>query len=831
MRRERAAVVLLAAAVSWLSIQASLLFRVEGILATYDLPAHQHLSSIQIRQSAGMWDDAWYAGHPTYSYPPLAHALAAKSMQLLGFDVGFKFAVAAVYVVSAAGLYAVARVLVGSQLTLAAVSTFACTLSPLLLRAFLFGQYSSLVAFPVYWGVVAAFFRLLRSERPNVRMYALAGLLIGILGSAHLFPLLMLPWVIIFLPVLFPTNRIIRRLGLPVLVGGALALLPSVALIFDRGYFVKVAVPHITRTEEMIRPGGLVDWVLAPAGLPMVLGSLVLLPALIPMRGGVWIGTLASLLLVIYIKPALAFPWLIISLTYVGLTAVIIATSVQDSSQRRVSAYLAIEALASIWLSVGPRGWLARLLPFADRLVFDRPLLFGAPFGYLALTHAIRGAVSLRGPRRYILVVWLLCGLTLLGFSTQRVLAKYSIVPGAQGGVPQGTSIPSDLLELLRRERSFGRALPLGLPPVYYILPELTGIPLIDGLYNDARQLTVLRYSGLETLGYEKYTYPDLRYTRFFLTNAEAYGIRWVITGDRHYDPAIPFELFALVDEWGDDPERSIRLYKSLIELQPAWSGPIKRMASNIAEITVDQLGPFQTGGGMLRAETFSSGSVLHVVLRGTAEPGWATVDLNLASQGQSCNQILFQAWSPTRASLIVKVLRRDRWLVARPEFPLGVTAQDVAVGLDCQQTPRIQIGLTGSGIHHVFITDIRVRQVRSATIWVPFERSGPECFRVFIPEFDRRVIVSLAYFHRWRSVYTTNQLRGSESELGLLRLEGPEGTQEVCLVFPFYARVFRALLPWVYLLALVPFLLSPWVRFSVVRVFRRTIAHPPHSN
>ena len=288
MTLKSSAVVLLAAAVIWLSLQATLLFRVDGLLATYDLPAHQHLAAIQSRHPAALWDNDWYAGHPTYSYPPLAHMFAASLMERFGFDIGFKMAVAAVYMMSVPAVYAAARAVAGFPPAVAAAATLAVVLSPSLFRAFLFGQYPSLAAFALFWGVLAVLFALLRAPRPDVRLGLLGILSLGLLGSVHLLPLLLLPAIVAPLPLLFPTGRLIRRLVPVALVGGCLALLPSLALIIDRGQFAKTPVPHITRTMEMVHPEGMLDWVVAPAGLPMVLGLLAVTPHLVGARRGVW---------------------------------------------------------------------------------------------------------------------------------------------------------------------------------------------------------------------------------------------------------------------------------------------------------------------------------------------------------------------------------------------------------------------------------------------------------------------------------------------------------------------------------------------------------------
>ena len=796
MKRVKAAAVLLVAAIVWLSLQASLLLRANGLLATYDLPAHQHLAAIQLRRPSGLWDDGWYAGHPTYSYPPLAHTLAAEFMKSFGFEAGFKAAVAVVYIASLAGFYVASRVVAGFPPSLAAGATLIMALSPLLFRTFLFGQYPSLVAFPLFWGVLAVFFAILRSDRQDLRLSLLGALLLGLLGSVHLYPLLLLPWAIVPLPILFPARHIVRRLVLVALVGGSLALLPSAALVVDRAQFAKTPVPHITRTAEMIRPEGMLDWVLAPAGLPMVLGILVIIPLLAGVRRGAWLGAFAAGLLIGYLRSAMTLPWALLALVYVVLLIAALGTPSQDGNQRRLGTYFCLVALASIWLALGPAGGLARLIPFADRLVFDRPLLFGAPFGYLALLHTLRMSVSSRNLKRLRVVAFVACGLVLLGFSLQRVLANYAIVPGAQGALPQGTVIPSPVQDFLKQERGFGRILPLGLAPIAYILPDLTGHPLIDGLYNDARQLAPLRRSALEALGYEKFTYPDLRYTRFFLANAEAYGIRWVVTGDQYYDQVVPSDRFLLVFESDTSPERSIRIYRSLIRPQPAWEGTIRHRTSTIATLGPRQVGAIAIGGGMQGVERIETGSELALIMHGSSAPGWAVTELRLPESARSCNQLAFQAWSPTGASLAIRIWQQGRWLTVRPEIPLPARPAPISLALDCRSSPRVQLAFTGSGSHRASVSAVQLREVRSLTTWVGFERIGPECFRVSIPHKDSLVTVSLAAFPRWRTLTSRAMVETGSDPLGLLTLRGPVGAHNVCVTFSPAFRILRTVVP-----------------------------------
>lgn len=800
MSHRRTAALLIAFAFVWLSAEASALFRARGLLATYDLPTHLHLATVQMRDPSGLWDDDWYAGYPTYAYPPLAHRVAAEVMRRLGPETGFKSAVFWTYVASAPVVYAGARVVAGLPPVPAAAATALVALSPALFRGLLFGQFPSLMAFLFFWAALAALFGALRADRFDPRLAALGALLIGALGSVHLFPLLVLALVMAPLLMFVPVGRLIRRLGPPTLAGVALALLPSLPLLVDFDRFSKTPIPHITRTVEMVRPDGLLEWILFPAGLPMVLGLLVLVPGLAGGRRGIWTGALLVGALLLYLRDTLPVPWILLALVFAVFLARALGRLGQKNQHSWRTGYLAVAGFLSLWLALGPIGGLARLIPLADVLVYDRSIMFGAPFGFFAITRALWTTDAANGRHRTLLVALGLAGIALLGLSVQRVVTHNAVlVPGAQGPFPQGTAIPTGVLEYLRNERGPGRILPLGLPPLAYVLPELTGRPLIDGNYNDARQLTPLRRSGVETLGYEKFIYPALPFTRFFLDNAEAYGIRWVVTGDRHYDEAIPLDRFTLVLESGEDPERSIRIYRSVSEPGQAWEGALGSSVSNVATLAADRLGPFRVGGGLRELEQSNDASALHLAMHGSATYGWAVAELDLTPVSHPCNQIAFRAWSPTGASLALMALRQGTWLPVRPELPLPSLPAALTFAIDCGEISRLQFRFTGAGVHQIFMSHVVLRQVRSSAAWVPLERAGPECFRVTIPHSNSVVTVNRAYFPRWSALDPDAPLRIGSNDLGLLTVQGPAGTHDLCLAFPQAFRVARTLVPGVF--------------------------------
>ncbi len=800
MSERKTATLLLACAFLWLSTQASLLFGTQGLLATYDLPTHLHFAAIQMRGSSALWDDSWYAGYPSYAYPPLAHRFAAALMTLVRVDLGFKLAVAGVYIMTVAVVYVAARIVAGLPPGIAALATLLVAISPALFRAFLFGQYPMIMAFLLFWAVIAAIFAALQADRADYRIASAGALLLAVLGSVHLYPILVLPLYLVPLLVLFPLGRVIRRIAPATILGVVLALLPSAMLLIDFDQFKKTPVPHITRTAEMVQPEGLLEWILSPPGLPMVLGLLILVTACGSRRGR-WLGLLLSGLLLVYVRNTLSPYWLAVSASYCVLLTLAVGRSALGMPSDRLNLYLTVTGILSLWFSLGPSGGLARLAPLTNVLVFDRPLLLGVPFGYFAITRVLGLYAAVNNRHRGLVLAALgALGLALLGLSIQQVIAQYErIVPGAQGPLPQGTIIQADVKEFLSAEGGAGRILPLGLPPLAYVLPDVTGRPLIDGGYNDARQLTPLRRSGLQALGSEKFTYPDLPFVRFFLSNAEAYNIKWVVSGDRYYDAAIPLDRFTPVLESGNDPDRSIRIYRAIHEPAQAWEGPIQSNAVDVAAIAVDRFGPISVGGGMKRVDRFQEGSVLKLKMEGSDTYSWALSELDLSGSAHRCDQVAFRVWSPTGASLALRSLRAQSWLVIHSELPLPRKPDWHVIALNCQQVSRLQLAFTGSGFQEVFISPVILRQVNNLTARVSFVRTSAECFRVLVPHNEATVTVSLAYFPRWHVLDPKKALDIASNDLGLLTLRGPAGDHTVCLAFPPVFRLARVLLPVAY--------------------------------
>jgi hypothetical protein len=806
MKASKPASLLLVWAFVWLAAQATLLLRPPGLLATYDLPAHWHLAAVQARHPFALWDDGWYAGYPTYAYPPLAHEVAGLLMAWTRPDVGLKVAVATAYVLAAPIMYVTARVGVGLPPVGAAATTLLICLSPALLRGFLFGQYPTLVAFLLFWGAVTAFLALLRAPRADIPRMALPALLLGLLGSVHLFPVLLLAAVLALLSLAFPLGLLTRRAVPAAGVGGVLAVLPSVPLFLDLRSFGKTPVPHITRTIEMVHPSGMVDWILGPAGLPLVFGMLVLLPEMAGRRWGRGAGLVGAGILLFFLRDAFPRGWLAVAAGFVlalgllrwGVTQTEPARSVPVP---RLGRFLGASAILFLWLALGPAGGLARLLPLSDRLVFDRPLLFGFPFGYLALALLPWRGVTLRA--RWQAVPFLLLATTaigLLGFSYARVLATYAAVPGAQGPLPQTTALPADVRRFFEEEAGDGRILPLGLPPIAFVLPDLTGRPLIDGGYNDARQLAPLRRSPVEALNYEKFIFADLRVGQFFLANAEAYRIRWVLTGDRDYDRIVPPERFLLVHESGTDPNRSLRIYRSISEPGAAWVGLIQSSVAPVAALGARHLRPPTLGGGMRRVDWEVRGSQFALSMHGSQTYGWASTELRLPAGGPGCNQLAFRAWSPTGAGLTINIALGGRWLTARPVTPLPRSPALIALALDCRSHSAVELTFSGIGRQRVFLAAVELRAVRDRTAWTEFQKTDPECFRATLPRAETPVTVSVAAFPRWSARSTAGSVRTGSNALGLLTLSGPAGIQEVCLAFPPAFRYLRVVLPGAYL-------------------------------
>jgi hypothetical protein len=806
---------LLATAFLWTIAGASLLFIPRGLLASYDLPSHWHMALLAGQDPLALWDDAWYAGHPTYGYPPLAHRVAGILMTHLSPDVGFKLVVALAYVLSPAAVYAAARTAAGLTPPAAAAATLLTALSPALLRALLFGQYPTLVAFLIFWLTVAACFSLLRSDHFDVGLAIVAALLVAVLGSVHLYPVLLLPLALAPMLLGFPARRALTRVAPPLAAGAALGLLPSLAFVLDIGAFSKAPVMHLTRTAAMIQPAGLAEWILFPAGLPIVLGLIVLLPAVARRWRLLWAGAGIAGAALWYVRHELAPIALALCLTYVALFVWAVRRAPIETL-RPSTRGLAAAGVVMLWLSLGPAGGLARLLPFRDTLIYDRPLAFGAPLGCFALMRVLWPVLRSPGWLRRAGIALTAAGLILLGISTQRVVTDYTeLAPGAQGGFPRGTEIPADILRALSDPGATGRVLPLGMPPVAHLIPDLTGRPSIDGGYNDARQLGALRASGLETLGYEKAIHSDLRFNRFFLRQAEQFGIEWVLTGDRDYDAAVPADRFRLVLESGADPDRSVRLYRSVIAMPPAWDDLRPAVASEVGVILPEQMNQTAVGGGVNRAHRYVTRDMTGVFLYGTMKRGWVLYDVDLGLT-PGCNQMVFRAWSPTGAALLIRKWQQERWVAVMPERTLTPAPETIRLALDCARDRRLQFGFLGAGFNHAYLSRASLLHVRGASHPVPFKRLSRECVRVAILDESRPVTVSVPYSQRWRVRGPAVNLNTAPSELGLLTVRGPAGRHDLCLAFPDGVRWARSVLPTIYA-GLVGLVLVPrlWARVT----------------
>lgn len=794
MNSRHLAIFLLACACGWVLAQGSLLFLSRGLLASYDFPGHLHMSAVQMRSPSALWDTAWYAGYPTYMYPPLAHRLAGGAMRVLGLEGGFKVSVVAALAAAVPAVYAAARVVAGLPPVPAAASTIAVLVTPALFRAFLFGQYPSLVAYVLFFAALAALFASLQASRQRGLLAALAGVSVAALGSTHLYTLLLLAVVLAPLALLVSWRLLLPRVAAPFLGGIALASFPSALLLLDLPYLSKVPIPHITRSAQMLEPAGLLTWLLYPAGLPVVVGALAVAPVIVAGRRMLWASAALVLALGLYVGQELGLPWTIVTLAGAGLLVLTLGGghgAIFDWQTR----YLALAGLLSLWLALGPVAGLARLFPYSDLLVYDRPLLYGAPLALLGLARILWAGAACAGWRRFVPAAVVLSAAPLLLLSNIQVLRTYAwLVPAAEGRVPQGTALRAEYTAFLDRYWTSGRLLALGFPPIVHTLPDVVGIPLIDGAYNDGRVLPPLRRSGVEAIGSEKFTHADLRVTRYFLANAESYGIEWVMTADRFYESAIPFDRFRLVHESVAEGSRRVRIYRSIFRARAAWEGAPRVEVTETGRISLGRA-RWGTGGAARDLEIGGEGSPVGIRFSVPHGTGWVFAEIPMPAS-RRCDRIVFEGWSPTGAALTVRVLQGGRFAVFRPETALGPQPSSIGLAVDCRQAEGLHVAISGTGRQQASLTAVRFEEVRDATALVPFAQTAAECIEVSIPRTGATITASVPAFHRWRS---DSGLTITSDVHGLLTLSGPLGSHTVCLTFPPPLRAARTYLPQVY--------------------------------
>src|SRR5579883_550613 len=84
-----------------------------------------------------------------------------------------------------------------------------------------------------------------------------------------------------------------------------------------------------------------------------------------------------------------------------------------------------------------------------------------------------------------------------------------------------------------------GAYLTLGLGDQLARLSTLTEVPSIDGDYNSGRTDPLLTHSGVEKLDSIRFWDPDAKVLRIILGEAQARGLRWVLSNDGFYDPIL----------------------------------------------------------------------------------------------------------------------------------------------------------------------------------------------------------------------------------------------------------------------------------------------------
>jgi len=226
------------------------------------------------------------------------------------------------------------------------------------------------------------------------------------------------------------------------------------------------------------------------------------------------------------------------------------------------------------WISLGPSVSPARIIPFAEWLTYDRFVLYPLPLLALAIIEGpqfffINDRKALGASRRISIrfVTFIILAILMAGIGTAIASrATYDWLGYAYGST---FDIPREVIDYFRNESSkgeWGRTLALGMPAYYQIIPDFTGVPLINIPYATARLLTFLRKSGAGDFAEAKFFPNGSFQIKHVLRNYDLYGVRWIILKDAYYEQFIPPGHFRLVLNVSNNAEE-IHIYRAFTEI------------------------------------------------------------------------------------------------------------------------------------------------------------------------------------------------------------------------------------------------------------------------
>lgn len=465
---------------------------------TYDSGTHIFFADHYRRSWFNTWEPKWYTGFTVTSYPPLPHQSQALLSYAVGLEQAYVILVFALMVLVPVAVYEFSKVFV-SKTAAGYASLISVFLSSTIQITYRSGQY------PMLFGLVAALFAtsfLYMYLKNGSKLYLIqSALLLGIVVSTHtvmaFFMILMFLTVISKMLLAGELNKesLTKRSFLYLTLGGLLAIIA----IYPFLMFVLTAKPqapifHVSRTNVFAEIlNGRFD------GYPKLLLKLYgVTPLFMPLTA-----------FLVYRRRNL------LPLLFIG--SFLFVMSLGGTTP------LPLFVFGQMWesLTYGRFALLASVtfLP-----------LFGLLCTNLQKTKSRQMLIA-------VLFLMFLLSATAVGYLA---LSRRS------------NEAPVELIaDFLNKENGWNwRYVTLGFGRYNLArLSVLTNSTTLDGFYNTARTLPILRDSGVGFLDGAKHFQNGTRTLTAILANSSEYNLRWVFSNDEFYEPLISKNGFKRLDE------------------------------------------------------------------------------------------------------------------------------------------------------------------------------------------------------------------------------------------------------------------------------------------
>ncbi len=479
-----------------------------------------------------LWSDLWYAGFPissTLLFPYIITSILFLFSPLSKI-VTFNLLNLILLFFIPLLVYWTARKF-GFNRIISSISSLIFSITPAFTRLNIFGQYTSTFSLIFLLIFIGSFYKVLFKREK--KYFFISVISLTIIFISHLLTSLtaiiyMFTCFLFLILVDKKSNKNYTKNFLIILI---LSFLLSLPFLFDLikssfYYTAQGIIVHPTR-ELILEPYIFVLWILRPLGYFQLVSAFAVLGLFFckKIRKSFFGLTFLDFIFFLFL---LIILFNIKSLTFLellGLIGLILFFSFTLKKIKKIgnNVILLLFLFFIIFIfGLGPKLWIAKLLPFSNWLTYDRFILHASIFGSFITAWLLYFSYKTLSKKLYFFLP--LIFIALLSFlSFYYIFNSFGKYCGSQETIPQ------KIIEYFRKDETFGRYILINCPFGWVeTTPLLFKKPTIDGGYNSGRLLPVLRESGIERINDLQY-YNNYEVVNHFLANSKMYGIKWII--------------------------------------------------------------------------------------------------------------------------------------------------------------------------------------------------------------------------------------------------------------------------------------------------------------